>query len=140
MASHRNFTTPGCPAFVGLAAALGLMVCACSADQGAGKSSTTASEDERGSVGVPPPPAEYCTKLGYVLTNSQCKFPDGTGCEQWSFYRGECGQPHSYCSKQGGTIASKTEDKGRWTAVYGVCSLNGKVCEESAFFRTGRCE
>ena len=104
------------------------------------KPATTASEDERGSVGVPPPAGEYCVKLGYTLTEKGCTFPDGTSCEEWAFYRGQCGNSKSYCSRQGGTISTKTEDKGGWTAVYGVCTLNGKVCEEGLFFKTGKCE
>lgn len=98
------------------------------------------SEDERGSVGVPPTAAEYCTKLGFVFVESQCKFPDGTACDGWAFYRGECGNSHSYCTQRGGTISSKTEDMGSWTAVYAVCSLNGKQCKESSFVQTSRCE
>jgi putative hemolysin len=46
------------------------------------------------------PASEYCLKLGYALeiknttSGSQygtCKFPDGTECEEWAFYKGECG-------------------------------------------------
>lgn len=46
------------------------------------------------------PASEYCLKLGYALEvknnadGSQygvCKFPDGTECEEWAFYKGECG-------------------------------------------------
>lgn len=99
-----------------------------------------ADEDERGSVGVPPPASEYCTKLGHTLAGEQCTFADGTSCEQWAFYRGQCGQPHSYCNQHGGTISTKTEDMGGWTAVYGMCSVGGKSCKESSFFQTGKCE
>lgn len=105
-----------------------------------GKPVTTASEDERGSVGVPPTAGEYCAKLGYTVTDNQCRFPDGTSCEQWAFYRAECGNPRSYCVLHGGTVATKTENKGTWTAVYAVCTLNGKVCEEGAFLTSGKCE
>lgn len=46
------------------------------------------------------PSSEYCLKLGYALEIRKgsnggeygvCKFPDGTECEEWAFYRGECG-------------------------------------------------
>lgn len=106
---------------------------------GAG-SSPSASEDERGSVGVPPPAGEYCAKLGFTVAESDCKFPDGTSCEQWAFYRGQCGQSHSYCNQHGGAVSSKTEDMGSWTAVYGVCDINGKQCKEGSYFQTGKCE
>ncbi len=116
-----------------LAAALAALAC------GSGSSSPSASEDERGSVGVPPTAAEYCTKLGFTLAGEQCTFPDGTSCEQWSFYRGECGQPHSYCNLHGGSISTTTEDAGTWTAVYGTCTVAGQQCQESSFVQTGKC-
>jgi putative hemolysin len=121
--------------------AIGALVVAC----GGGGSNTitsggaSASEDERGSVGVPPTAGEYCARLGFSLTGSGCTFPDGTSCDEWAFFRGECGQPHSYCNQHGGVVSSKTEDMGTWTAVYGVCTLNGAQCQESSFMQTGKC-
>ncbi len=127
-------------AVVGVAVAVTIAACS-DGDGGIGGSGTPkADEDERGSVGVPPTASEYCKKLGFTIADSQCTFPDGTSCEQWAFYRGECGAPRSYCNQHGGSIASKTEDMGGWTAVYGVCSLAGKQCKESSFVQTGKCE
>ena len=125
--------------------ALGPLLAACSANEEslAGNSpnpTPTPDEDERGSVGVPPPAAEYCKKLGYPIEGDDCVFPDGSKCEQWSFYRGECGQAHSFCNTHGGTISTKTEDMGGWTAVYGLCSLDGKECKESEFFVEEKCD
>lgn len=46
------------------------------------------------------PASEYCINLGYTLNFEKdkdggqygvCVFPDGTECEEWSFYKGECG-------------------------------------------------
>jgi putative hemolysin len=122
------------------AALLLLVACSSTEETGAAPGPPPPDEDERGSVGVPPPAGEYCAKLGYPIEGDDCVFPDGTRCEQWSFYRGECGQPHSYCNKHGGSISQKTEDMGGWTAEYGVCDLNGKQCKESEFFVTGKCE
>lgn len=127
-------------------AAFTVLVVACGGTDGsdaAGNLSSpapSADEDERGSVGVPPPASDYCKKLGYPIEGQDCVFPDGTRCEQWSFYRGACGQAHSYCNQQGGSISTKTENMGDWTAEYGVCDLNGKRCKESDFFVTGKCE
>jgi putative hemolysin len=139
MASLQLHVTLGALLFLGLAGCGGDDAKPAPGSTGAG-ARETASEDERGSVGVPPPAVEYCVKLGYTLTQTGCTFPDGTSCEPWAFYRGQCGQSHSYCSRQGGTLSTKTEDKGGWTAVYGVCTLNGKVCEEGLFLKTGKCE
>jgi len=51
-------------------------------------------------VGLPNPASVYCVDLGYELTIvdeadgqvGMCVFPDDTQCEEWSFFRGECGQ------------------------------------------------
>ncbi len=51
-------------------------------------------------IGLPNPASVYCKKLGYKLeirTNPDgsqygaCIFPDGSECEEWAFFRGECG-------------------------------------------------
>ena len=98
-----------------------------------------ADEDERGSVGVPPPAARYCMKSGFTLVNGECTFPDGTSCAMTAFYNGQCGQAHSYCTQHGGTPSSQTEDMGSWTATYAACDLNGKRCHDSSFAVTGTC-
>jgi putative hemolysin len=51
-------------------------------------------------VGLPNPASVYCEEQGYelVIRNEEggqvgyCVFPDGSECEEWAFYRGECGQ------------------------------------------------
>jgi len=99
----------------------------------------SASEDERGSVGVPPTGGEYCRRLGYPVVDSLCQLPDGTTCDAWDFYRGKCGQAHTYCNRHGGSIALVTEDAGTWTAEYGECTVDGGQCEEGSFVATGTC-
>ena len=124
--------------------AVAVLLVACggghSNDPTSAPSPASASEDERGSVGLPPTAPEYCTRLGFTLVDSQCKFLDGTSCEEWAFYRGECGKPHSYCDQHGGTVSTKTENMGTFTTVYAVCDLNGKQCKEGSFMQTGKCE
>jgi len=107
---------------------------------GADAGSNVASEDERGSVGVPNPASEYCRGLGYAEKESDCVFPDGTSCEQWSFWRGECGEEHSYCVLHGGELTAEERDMGGWTALVAVCTVDGVSCKEDDFWRTGRCE
>jgi hypothetical protein len=50
---------------------------------------------------VPNPASVYCTETGNKLEirtasdgsqNGICVFPDGNTCDEWAFYRGECGQ------------------------------------------------
>ena len=52
-----------------------------------------------GAVGLPNPASAYCEEQGYTLeirTDSDggeygvCIFPDGSECEEWAFFRGEC--------------------------------------------------
>jgi len=106
-----------------------------------GTKTTNVAEDERGSVGVPPGAAGYCTYLGFeVNADSACVFPDATSCDQWAFYYGQCGQAHSYCNQHGGSLSSRTEDAGTFTGIYAVCAIDGKECHEADFVGTGKCE
>jgi putative hemolysin len=49
-------------------------------------------------VGLPNPASKFCQDQGYELemrtdadgTAGYCLFPDGTECEEWAFFRGEC--------------------------------------------------
>lgn len=96
-------------------------------------------EDERGSVGPGSPAAIYCEKVGYRTSGGDCVFPDGTTCEQWSFYNAKCGEEHSYCSLHGGTIASLEADAGGFTTVTAICTVNGVQCLEQDFFTKAKC-
>ncbi len=74
-----------------------------------------------------------------------CKFDDGSECEEWAFFRGEC-SPGSgkidanmpnpaakYCVDQGGQEEIRKDDQGN---EYGVCKFSdGSECDEWAFFR-----
>lgn len=92
-------------------------------------------------VGLGNPASAYCTGLGNAIDGNDCKFADGTRCEQWAFYRGECGQAHSFCNLHGGSVANKTEDMGGWTASYAQCTLpSGAQCQDSAFAQSCSCE
>jgi putative hemolysin len=73
-----------------------------------------------------------------------CVFEDGSECEEWAFYRGQCGpggeaeaagmpNPASvHCADQGGELEIRTEAGGE----VGYCLFEGgSECEEWAFFR-----
>jgi len=58
-----------------------------------------AQKNDEGKTGIPNPASQYCEKQGYTLTiitdqNSNqygiCKFNDGTECEEWDYFRGNC--------------------------------------------------
>jgi putative hemolysin len=125
----------------GLTVVLSLVaVAAVAACADSSKDPQPSAEDERGSVGVPNPAADYCEKIGYTLTaDSKCVFPDGTSCEEWSFYRGSCGQPNSYCNRHGGAITSEESDAGGFTSVQAICHVDGKQCAEEDFYQSGTC-
>ena len=119
------------------------LVVACggtSSDSDPPKGTDVASEDERGTTGVPNPASDYCLGLGYTVDASDCVFPDGTRCEQWAFYRAQCGSAHSYCEMHGGSIATAERDAGTYTSVAAVCTVGGKTCDEETFWRTERCD
>ena len=49
-------------------------------------------------IGLPNPASLFCEEQGYKLelrtdasgTAGYCIFPDGSECEEWAFFRGEC--------------------------------------------------
>jgi putative hemolysin len=90
--------------------------------------------------GSPEPASKYCTDLGYEPDlNGTCNFPDGTSCDAWEFYRGECGQSHSYCEQHGGSIETKIEDDGSAIYEYAICRFDdSSVCQEQEFME-GKC-
>jgi putative hemolysin len=59
---------------------------------------TTTPESSEAPVGLPNPASVHCEEQGYTLemreeaggTAGYCIFPDGTECEEWAYYRGEC--------------------------------------------------
>ena len=105
-------------------------------------------------IGMPNPASVYCEEQGGQLEirtedageYGVCIFPDGSECEEWAFFRGECkpgeseiGMPNPasvYCEEQGGKLEIRTDADG---GQYGVCIFeDGSECEEWAFFH-GEC-
>ncbi len=59
-------------------------------------------------TGLANPASVYCKKLGYKLEIKKndnggeygiCIFPDGNQCEEWKFFRGECGKEYKKLEK-----------------------------------------
>jgi putative hemolysin len=102
---------------------------------------------------MPNPASKYCVDQGGKLEIrteaggevGYCIFPDGSECEEWSYYRGQCGpggeaehkpgmpNPASvHCEEQGGKLEIRDEADGQ----VGYCIFeDGSECEEWAFFR-----
>lgn len=108
-------------------------------------------------VGLPNPASVNCTDNKGLLEMRQdelgnafgvCKFEDGSECEEWAYYRGECqpgdsltvglANPASvYCTDHAGTLEIRKDDAGNES---GFCKFeNGSECEEWAYYR-GECQ
>ena len=112
-------------------------------------------------VGMPNPASVYCAEHGGTVDirdgeggqAGYCVFADGSECEEWAFFRGECTPPgvepkpaaevfanmanpsSVYCTENGGKSEIRQGDGGE----VGYCVFaDGSECEEWAFFR-GEC-
>ncbi|MBN1316115.1 MAG: DUF333 domain-containing protein [Anaerolineales bacterium] len=114
---------------------------------------------------MPNPASKFCEDQGGELeirsseTGQQgfCKFDDGSECDEWAYYRGECAPGDSlnkpanqetgradvglanpaavYCQEQGYRLESRTGEDGE----AGICIFNdGSECDEWAYWR-GEC-
>ena len=88
------------------------------------------SEHASGSIGYGNPAALYCHKLGYQYEIREdeegnqygvCVFPDGSECNAWDFFRGECGGEYSYCARNGYDIETEVVDRGGYITECAVC-------------------
>jgi len=65
-------------------------------------------------IGLANPAAVYCKEMGYeyriVKTGDGERgvvvLPNGKQCDEWAFYRGECGQEFSYCARRGWLVSA----------------------------------
>ena len=115
-------------------------------------------------AGMPNPASVYCEEQGGQLELREdengsygvCIFDDGSECDEWAFYRGECRpgkdseQPATesepvdvgmanpaaeYCNEQGYQLEIRSNDSG----AYGVCIFDdGSECDEWEYWR-GEC-
>ena len=106
-------------------------------------------------IGMANPASVYCEGQGHTLElrtgedggqYGVCMFADGGECEEWAFYRDECGSTDTtfesplglanlasqYCEEQGYELEMRTDASG--TAGYCIFP-DGTECEEWAFFR-----
>jgi len=70
---------------------------------------------------MPNPASVYCEQNGNKLEihtaadgsqNGVCVFPDGSTCEEWAFYRGECGPAAQQSTAPAMTVEATTEASG----------------------------
>jgi putative hemolysin len=108
---------------------------------------------------MPNPAAVYCEENGGTVEIRKdeeeneygfCRFLDGSECDTWAYFRGECSPGDSladnanlpnpasvYCEDQGGTLEIRKDEAGNET---GFCLFpDGSECDEWVFFR-GECQ
>lgn len=77
-------------------------------------------------AGSPNPASVYCEQNGNKLEivtaadGSQsgiCIFPDGSACDEWAYYRGECGPAAQPTPTSGMTVEAITEEVADWRGV-----------------------
>ena len=77
-------------------------------------------------AGMPNPASVYCTQNGNKLEirtaadgsqNGICIFPDGSACDEWAYYRGECGPAAQKSPTPAMTVEATTEASGGRTSL-----------------------
>ena len=119
---------------------------------------TGSDKTDSDNANIPNPASVFCEENGGTLEirtaedGSQtgvCVFPDGSECDEWSFYRGECkpgdglntnanmANPAAvFCEENGGVFEIRNAEDGSQS---GVCIFpDGSECDEWAYFR-GEC-
>jgi putative hemolysin len=98
---------------------MALTACAAPQTQSATKPVTT----DMSQAGMPNPASVYCEQNGNKLEirtaadgsqSGVCIFPDDSTCEEWAYYRGECGPTGSSSAKEpasGGLMPSGTTEE-----------------------------
>ncbi|MEM1518474.1 MAG: C1 family peptidase [Nitrososphaerota archaeon] len=92
-------------------------------------------EEQSYCVGIANPAAVYCKFLGYdyeIVKTEQgdigyCVFPDGSKCEEWSFYAGKCGVKYSYCNINGYETMTLSDGRDLFSREYTACVMPDKA-------------
>ena len=80
-------------------------------------------------MGIANPATIYAEEMGYKWRVERTSdgeygiitFPDGTECEEWDFYRGQCGREWSYCARHGWETETAADGEDPFSPVYSIC-------------------
>ncbi len=91
-------------------------------------------------AGMPNPASVYCDQNGNTheistaADGSQsgiCIFPDGSSCDEWAYFRGECGPASQESPTPAPTVEADTEDIADW---WGVIKSTGVGAQYDDYF------
>jgi len=77
-------------------------------------------------VNMPNPASVYCTQQGNKLEirtaadgsqSGVCVFPDGNTCDEWAYFRGECGSVEQKSPTPAMTVEATTEEIADWWGI-----------------------
>jgi putative hemolysin len=98
-----------------------MVLTACTATQTQPTPDTVATDTSQAQAGLPNPASVYCEQNGYeheipiAEDGSQggiCIFPDGSTCDEWAYFRGECGPAEQESPTSVMTVEATTEASG----------------------------
>ena len=93
-------------------------------------------DDVKGeNVGIANPATIYCIELGYshkIIETREgqvgiCMFPDGSECDEWKFYSGECGAEFNYCAQNRYETITMSDGNDPFSITYSVCIRKNKI-------------
>ena len=89
---------------------------------------------------MPNPASVYCEQNGNKLEiqtasdgsqSGVCVFPDGSTCDEWAYFRGECGLAAQKSSTPAMTVVATTEEIADW---WGVIKSTGPGAQYDDYF------
>lgn len=119
--------------------AISLFLIGFSAAVGNSTANVAGTAAEASNVGLANPASVYCADMGYQSEMREdasgqygvCVFPDNNSCEEWSFFRGECGQSYVKtiaCRKAGECVSDNEVCCGNLTTIASI-GIHDNACE-----------
>ncbi len=131
---------------------LAVILSGCTALQAAGPAPTPAAGSSApgagGAAKMPNPASVYCTEHGAAIeirtdaTGAQygvCRFPDGSECDEWAYFRGECAPGVPTRNTPAPSDAQMTEEQARAIATKSdTCMQAGQLKHKAVYNSNSR--